>query len=112
MNGRQEHDSASIALGQSCTTRRSAFCYGVGTLPIIRELKTEFPAAKQQWCAYDESTAGYCADIRAQFERLQQLGSKYGYFPESSKSVLIVTPHNVEQDKVELAGLKFRLQAT
>ena len=30
------------------------------------------------------------ADIHAQFERLQQLGTNYGYFPESSKSILVV----------------------
>ena len=29
------------------------------------------------------------------------------YFPESSRSILVVTPHNVEQAKVEVAGLNF-----
>ena len=57
-------------------------------------LKSEFPTAIQQWCAVDGSTAGKFADIRAQFERLQQLGPNYGYFPESSKSILVVASHN------------------
>ena len=74
-------------------------CYGIGILPPIRILQSEFPAAKQQWFADDGSTAGKFADIRAQFERLQQLGPNYGYFPESSKSILVVAHHNVEQAK-------------
>ena len=66
-------------------------------------LKSEFPATKQQWFADDGPTAGTIADIRAQFERLQQLGPNYLYFPESSKTVLVVAPHNVEQAKVQFA---------
>ena len=55
----------------------SVICYRIGTLLPIRNLKREFPAAKQRWFAVDGSTA---ADIRAQLERLQQLGPNYGYF--------------------------------
>ena len=54
---------------------------GAGTI------KSEVPAAKQRWLADDASSAGKLSDIRAQFERLQQLGPNYGYFPESSKSI-------------------------
>ena len=71
-------------------------CYGKGILVCFRTLKSEFPAAKQQWFADDGSTAGKFTDIRAQFERLQQLVPYYRYFPESSKSILVVAPHNVE----------------
>ena len=70
-------------------------------------LTGEFPVAKQQWYADDGSTARYFADIRAQFERLWQLGPNYGYFLESLKIVLVVTTHNVEQAKVEFTGLNF-----
>ena len=56
------------------------------------------------------STARYFVEIRAQFERLQQLGPNYGYFPESSEIIRVVTPHNVEQAKVELAGLYFQVE--
>ena len=38
-------------------------------------------------------------------ERLQQFGPNYEYSPVSSKSILVVAPHNVEQDKLEFAGL-------
>ena len=55
------------------------------------------------------SSAWKLSDIRAQFERRQQLGPNYGYFPESSKSILVVVPHNVEH-KVEFAGLNFQVE--
>ena len=85
-------------------------CYGIGILLCFRTLKSEFPAAKQQWFADDGSTAGKFTDTRAQFERLQQLVPNYRYFPESSKSILVVAPHNVEQAKFEFAGLNFPVE--
>ena len=87
----------------------SMICYGIAILPLIRMLKREFPTAKQQWYADDGSTAGYFSDIRAQFERLQQIGPNYGYFPESSKSILVVASHNFEQAKVVFADLNFQV---
>ena len=33
-----------------------------------------------------------------------------GYFPESSKSILVVAAHNVEEANVEFAGLKFQVE--
>ena len=84
-------------------------CHGIGILPLIPVLESEFPAAKQQWFADDGFTAGKFVDIRAQFERLLQLGPNDGYFPESSKTILVVAPHNVEQ---EFAGLNFQAETS
>ena len=52
----------------------------------------------------DGSTAEKFADIRAQFERLQQLGPNIGHVPESLKIILVIEPHYVEQAKVGFAG--------
>ena len=78
--------------------RRSSFHFLLwkGILHLVRMLKSEFPAAKQQCNAECGSTAGYFSGIRAQFERLQQQGPNYGYYPELSKSILVAAPHNVE----------------
>ena len=78
--------------------------------PLIRKLKSEFPAAKQQRLGDDGSTVGKFADIHAQFERRQQLGPNYGYLPDSSKSILVVAPHNVKQAKVEFDCLHFQVE--
>ena len=64
-------------------------------------LKSEFLAAKQPWLS---------EDVRAQFERRQQLGPNYGDFPESSKSILVVAPHNIKQVKVEFTGLDLQVE--
>ena len=60
---------------------------------------SEFPAAKQQRLADDGSAARYCADICAQLSDLQ-----LRYIPESSTSILEVTPHHVEQAKAEFTS--------
>ena len=67
-------------------------------------------AAKHQWFADDGLIDGYFEDIWTQFERRQQLGPNKAHFPESSKSILVVAPHNVEQAKVEFAGLSFQVE--
>ena len=113
MNGRHEHASASIPalLVLNGATGKSVIISSQEGAnrnpPCIRIHKSKFSAAKQQWYADDGSTAGYFAGIRAQCQRLQQLGPNNRYFPESSTSILVVVPHNVEQAKVEFAGLNF-----
>ena len=52
-----------------------------------------------EWYADDGSTAGKFAALRAQFERLQQLGPNYG-------------PRYAEHAKVEFAGLNFQAETS
>jgi len=66
--------------------------YGLSTLPLICQLKTEFPELQHAWYADDSAVAGSWMHISHHFHHLQQLGSTYGYFPESTKSVLVVSP--------------------
>jgi hypothetical protein len=72
----------------------SMFGYGIGILPLIRRLKHEFPAVKQPWYTDDAGTRGCFTDLRNFFLRLQEIGPTYGYFPEPTKSILIVRAHN------------------
>jgi len=65
--------------------------YGLSTLLLICQLKTEFPELQHVWYA-DDSAAGPWLYISHHFHYLQQLGSTYGYFPEATKSVLVVSP--------------------
>jgi hypothetical protein len=50
---------------------------------------------KQSWYADDAGAAGNYDFIRRHFTKLQEIGPNYGYFPELSKSVLIVPQHNL-----------------
>jgi hypothetical protein len=44
------------------------------------------------------------------FERLLELGPGYGYHTESSKSIVTVVRHNLEQAKVYFIDLAFKVQ--
>jgi hypothetical protein len=83
--------------------------YGVGVLPLIRRLKEEFPHMKQPWYADDAGAGADFADIFAFFERLKEIGPLYGYYPEASKSILVVRPQNLEAAKEHFASQQFRI---
>jgi hypothetical protein len=59
--------------------------------------------------ADDAGVAGKFDDIRLRFCNLQEIGSDYGYFPESTKNFIIVPEHNLERAKIALDGLGFTI---
>jgi hypothetical protein len=61
--------------------------YGIGLLPIIRQLKAEFPAVEQPWYADDAGAGGSFQGIRAYFQRLQEIGPKSWGITQSRTSV-------------------------
>jgi hypothetical protein len=84
------------------------FAYGVGILLLICRLKQEFPAAEQPWSADDAGAGGKFDAIWYLFLWLQEIGPSYdGYFPELSKSALIVPMHSLDTVRTVFADLKF-----
>jgi hypothetical protein len=83
--------------------------YGVGILPLIHILKLEFLALEQPWYADDAGVTGKFDDIRCLFVKLQEIGLDFGYFPEPSKSILIVPELNVARAEISLEGLEFQI---
>jgi hypothetical protein len=77
----------------------SMFGYGVGTLPLARQLKAEVKGLHQPWYADDAGAQGKFEAIGQLYDRLEEIGPYSGYFPESSKSILIVGKHNLERAK-------------
>ena len=73
------------------------FAYGIGVLPLIRRLKRNYPGLFQPWYADDAGAGGKFDDIKAMFEELQKIGPAFGYFPEPTKSILVVPPAMVER---------------
>jgi hypothetical protein len=71
--------------------------HGVGLLPLVRILKKAVSDVHQPWYADDAGAGGRFQRIRLYFEKLQEHGPPRGYFPEPSKSVLIVEEHNKEK---------------
>jgi hypothetical protein len=84
-------------------------CYGLGVLPLIRILKEEFPDVKQPWYADDAAAAAKFDAMRRQYLKLVELGPNYGYFAEPTKTILIVSPHNLEKGRTAFADFGFQV---
>ena len=66
--------------------------YGLGTKPIVVNLKREIPIdeVKQVWLADDASAAGKLKALKLWWDLIQKEGMKYGYYVKPSKSWLIL----------------------
>ena len=73
--------------------------YGIGVLPLIWELREAHPRVTQPLYADDRGAGGTFAEVHAHFQDLQVRGPARGYYPELTKSILVVTPGNVAWDK-------------
>ena len=62
--------------------------YAIAITPIINNLECE--SLKQIWYADDAAAGGKLSDLKAWWDRLTELGPDYGYYPNASKSWLIV----------------------
>ncbi len=61
--------------------------YAIGTQPLIRRLDGH---DKQVWYA-DDSSAGSCIErLKAWWDKLEEIGPRYGYFPKGSKTRVLV----------------------
>ena len=58
----------------------------------------------QKWYADDDSVVGKIKDIRTLFEKLTQLGPKYGYLVNPPKCQLIIKPGGERQASTVFAG--------
>ena len=78
------------------TTQGDPLAMALAVKPLIGELKSDAPGVKQVWYADDASGAGTCEDLRKWWDSLQVHGAGYGYYPNASKTHLVVkTEHAV-----------------
>ena len=68
--------------------------YAIGILPLIHHLADE--SVKQSWFADDASVGGNLVGIHQWWEKLVSVGPMYGYFPNPTKSWLIVKENCVD----------------
>ncbi len=84
------------------------FAYGIGILPLIRQLKAEFPQVEQPWYADDAGAGAKFDEIERFFRRLCEIGRLFGYYPEPTKSILIVRQHNLEEARLRFPAFKVK----
>ena len=76
--------------------------YGITILPLIS--RSHKDSLTQKWYADNGSVVGKLKDIRALFDKLTQLGPKYGYLVNPPKCQLIIKPGGESQASFEFAG--------
>ena len=71
--------------------------YAVATTPLIKHLATSCPTTAQAWYADDDAAADHLEPLRQYWEEISNAGPGYGYFPNASKTVLLVKPENANR---------------
>ena len=61
--------------------------YTIGTLPLISHLTG---LVKQCWYADDSAAGGKLSKLKQWWDLLSSVGPRYGYFPNATKTILIV----------------------
>ena len=75
-----------------------AMFYGCAIMPLIQKLKN-MTENVQEWYAGDASSFGKLTSLKKWLEILQKEGPAFGYFPEPTKSYLIVNEGYISQAK-------------
>ena len=83
----------------------AAAMYAIGVLPLIRKLNH---LAHQLWFADDASAGGHLTNLLAWWEKLNELGPAFGYYPNASKTWLVVKDEHFHaaQDLFNTHGVK------
>ena len=74
--------------------------YGIGILPLIKNLKVVFPDVTQPWYADNSGAFGTFQRFKSCFNSLKLHGQEQRYYPETSKRVMIIHPENLESVKL------------
>ena len=75
--------------------------YAIGTQPLIRRLDG---IAKQVWYADDSAAGSSIVRLKAWWDRLEEIGPHYGYFPKGSKTRILVKQEVAETAKEVFHG--------
>ncbi len=80
--------------------------YGIGILPMIRRLHH---TVRQLWYADDSAAEGKLAKLKERWDKLITIEPDYGYFPNASKTKLLVKPENVSEAQRIFMGSGIRI---
>ena len=69
--------------------------YALAIVPLIKQLRAHVPEACQAWFADDATAVGPLSSFFQWCRHLSSVGPNFGYFPNASKTVLIVKPEHL-----------------
>ena len=83
--------------------------YGIGILPLIREIWDANPCITQPMYADDAGVGEKFGRILAHLQDLQARGPPQGYSPELTKSILVVDLRNMEKAEDFFCGMGIKV---
>ena len=83
--------------------------YGIYILPLTKNLKRDIPDVNQTWYADDARDLGTFARIETYFNSLTLQNPGRVYYPEPSKSILILHRENIKAGKEFGKSHKFKV---
>ena len=83
--------------------------YAIGITPLIQQMMGHVNSTKQVWYADDCTTAGSIQDLSQWWLNLIESGPRFGYFPNASKSVLVVKPEHIDSARLQFRGQNFSI---
>ena len=83
--------------------------YGIGVLPLIRELWESHPRVIQPWYADDAGAGGALHHILAHLRDMQARAPPRGYLPEPTKIILVVAPMNLAMEEEFFQGMGLQI---
>ena len=87
----------------------SMITYGIGVLPLIRELWDAHPRISQPWYSDDAGAGGSFRNILVHFKDLQVRGPPWRYSPEPTESILVVALRNVARSEEFFRGMGMKV---
>ena len=71
--------------------------YAIAITPLIQRLEDH--GVKQAWYADDATAGGALKQLKQWWEGIAELGPDYGYFPNATKTCLVVKEEHLEEAK-------------
>ena len=70
--------------------------YRIKIILLIKHLKSTYPDVTQPWYADKAGALGMFDHLDNYFKALKRNGPEWGYFPEPTKSILVVHSQNLK----------------
>ena len=80
--------------------------YAIATIPLIEKLRQE---TLQVWYADDAVGAGKLSRLRAWWDKINDLGPEFGYFPNASKSHILMKENFLCEARDTFEGMNLQI---